>query len=93
MDLLTHCLFLYFSRPDLIVNIENETYDIKENEGPLEVCATLSNPASEDVTVTAIARESDSPDARGTISGHFVLLIKKIIKKIIQLNYSPLNSF
>ena len=51
-----------------MVNIEKEIYRIREDEGPLEVCAVLNIPASEDITVLAQVRESDTPDAKGSIS-------------------------
>ena len=49
----------------LVVRIEQPSYMIRESEGPLEVCGTLSNPAAETITLIGMAGESSPPDARG----------------------------
>jgi len=46
-------------------NIEQPTYLVRENETSVEVCATLSNPSSQNRTVTATLKPSDPPQARG----------------------------
>ncbi len=58
-------IIILFLFADLTVNFEEDMYRIPENEGSVEICAVLSNPASQDVTVNAVSRENNPPDARG----------------------------
>ena len=60
-SLLFHFSFL----ADLKVRFEQPSYTVIENEGPLEVCGVLSNPASQTLVIRGIAQESSPPDAKG----------------------------
>lgn len=50
---------------DLIVQLENTSYQVPEGDGFIEVCAVLSNPASQDVVLTASAVEKVPAEAKG----------------------------